>query len=222
MVRWLSSATSFLRSQVAEPFYSQILFPNQAYGSSTGMDSSPDPKDPALTPEAELHARRATCNHLINLMSRRLLIPFLGAGVNLANRPPDTPFRMDGQYLPNAAELSESIARECNYPWPDKNLLRVSWYASYAVAGEDRIYGKDLLYQHLHGIFNRPYPVPEVHRFFARLPKKLADKGYPNRHQLIVTTNYDDLLEQAFKEEHEPYDLIYYDEHGDSQSKGTV
>src|SRR5689334_600412 len=143
------------------------------------MDSSPDPKDPALTPEAELHARRATCNHLINLMSRRLLIPFLGAGVNLANRPPDTPFRMDGQYLPNAAELSESIARECNYPWPDKNLLRVSWYASYAVAGEDRIYGKDLLYQHLHGIFNRPIPCPRYIASLRGCRRNWPTKGIP-------------------------------------------
>jgi hypothetical protein len=29
-------------------------------------------------------------------------------------------------------------------------------------------------------------------------------------HQLIVTTNYDDQLERAFDESHEPYDLIFY------------
>jgi hypothetical protein len=156
-----------------------------------------------MTPEDELSARRATCKLLLNLMTKRLLIPFFGAGVNLTNRPPGAAFDPEGPYLPNAAELSDSIAKEFNYPWKDPSLLRVSWYAS--VMG-----GKDMLYQHLHNIFSREYRTTDVHQFFARLPKKLASKGYLNRYQLIVTTNYDELLERAFDAENEPYDLFSY------------
>jgi hypothetical protein len=108
--------------------------------------SAPDIEQEALSAENELHARRATCKHLINLMTHGLLIPFLGAGVNLCNRPEGVAFDPDGPYLPNGSELSESIARECDYPWRDKNLLRVSWYASYATRNDEVFYGKDLLY----------------------------------------------------------------------------
>jgi hypothetical protein len=185
--------------------------------------SIPDIQHEKLSPEEELQARRATCNQLIDLMSKRLLIPFLGAGVNLSNRPPGAIFRPAGPYLPNASELSESIATEFDYPWHDKNLLRVSWYAT-ATAGKgkdkkNRPYGKDVLYHYLHEIFSRAYPSTDVHQFFARLPRKLAEKGYPNRHQLIVTTNYDQLLERAFDAENEQYDVVSYGEHSDGESQ---
>jgi hypothetical protein len=182
--------------------------------------STPDIENPTLPPAAELHARRATCKHLINLMINRLLIPFLGAGVNLTNRPEDVIFDPAGPYLPNGAELSESIAQQCQYPWRDKSLLRVSWYASFAMEADALVYGKDLLYQHLHRIFSREYDLTDVHRFFARLPRRLKEKGYPNRHQLIVTTNYDQLLERAFDAEKEPYDVISYVEHRGAEIPG--
>jgi hypothetical protein len=62
-----------------------------------------------------------------------------------------------------------------------------------------------------------------VHQFFAQLPRKLASKGYPNPNQIIITTNYDELLERAFKEEGEPYDLLSYvpvSETGDPREVG--
>ncbi len=188
--------------------------------------NTPDDEHEELTPEQQLLARRATCNQLIDLMIKRLLIPFLGAGVNLANRPPNTTFSPAGQYLPNASELSESIASEFEYPWSDKSLLRVSWYATATEGkGKDkkqRAYGKDVLYHYLHEIFSRPYPCTDVHEFFARLPGRLKDKGYPNRHQLIVTTNYDGLLECAFDKYNEPYDVVAYGDQSDGESKSRV
>jgi hypothetical protein len=145
---------------------------------------------------------RAHCRMVIDWVKNGYLIPFFGAGVNLSNRPPHTSF-IPGQYLPSAAELSESIAARFNYPWPDrKNLLRVSWHAA--------LNSQRTLYQHLHEIFSAQYQTTEVHNFFARLPKKLAMKGYINRRQLIVTTNYDEVLERAFEAEGEPYDLLSY------------
>ncbi len=165
-----------------------------------------------LSTEDELHALRAHCGMMINFMVKGYLIPFLGAGVNLSNRPADAAF-LRGHYLPNAAELSEDIAKQFNYPWADpKELLRVSWHAAATV-------GDGFLYQHLHDIFKLEYPLTDVHTFFARLPKKLATKGYPGRHQLIVTTNYDELLERAFDEEKVPYDLLSYVAHSDDDER---
>jgi hypothetical protein len=145
---------------------------------------------------------RAHCRMAIDYMESGSVIPFFGAGVNRSERPPHTPFSI-GKYLPDAEELSESIATLVNYPWPERdNLLRVAWYAANN--------NQRTLYQHLHEIFSAEYPTTTVHDFFAQLPGKLSAKGYPNRFQLIVTTNYDEVLENAFVAAKEPYDLLTY------------
>jgi SIR2-like protein len=53
----------------------------------------------------------------------------------------------------------------------------------------------------------------------AALPATLREKGYPPRHQLIVTTNYDDLLERAFQTAGEPFDLVSYIAEGEQRGK---
>lgn len=163
-----------------------------------------------LTSDDELRDKVATGKFMLELMKKGILMPFLGAGINLANRPLDAEFTPGGQYLPDAAELSQDIAREFDYPWGDMNLLRVSWYAA-------ATRGKDVLYHHLHGVFSREYPWTDVHEFFARLRKRFAAKGYQIPPQLIVTTNYDQLLERAFDAEGEPYDVFSYVVQSDSE-----
>ncbi|HIK16411.1 MAG TPA: SIR2 family protein [Leptolyngbyaceae cyanobacterium M33_DOE_097] len=49
-------------------------------------------------------------------------------------------------------------------------------------------------------------------------------RGYPRRNkglpfQLVVTTNYDDMLEQAFLTIQQPFDVIFYVADGDDQGK---
>jgi hypothetical protein len=184
--------------------------------------STPDIEHKELSEDVLLKARRATCNQQIDLMVKRMLIPFLGAGVNLAHRPPEAKFCPGGPYLPNASELSENIAATFDYPWCDKSLLRVAWYATATQGngkdGKDHAFGKDVLRYYLHEVFSKSYPWNKVHQFFARLPRKLKEKGYPNRHPLIVTTNYDRLLERAFDEEEEPYDVVSYGEYSDEET----
>jgi hypothetical protein len=58
-----------------------------------------------------------------------------------------------------------------------------------------------------------------VHRFLARLPRKLEALGLENRYQLIVSTNFDWALEQAFDDEQEPYDLAVYMASGPDKGK---
>lgn len=143
-----------------------------------------------------------------------MLMPFLGAGVNRANRPPGVIFEPGGPYLPDAGELSGSIADEFHYPhgWDDRSLLRVSWYASESESG-----GKDRLYKHLHSVFGGKYPSTDVHRFFAALPGRFRNSGYNVPPQIIVTTNYDRVLEDAFDEKGEPYDVYAYDVQNEDQ-----
>jgi hypothetical protein len=48
-----------------------------------------------------------------------------------------------------------------------------------------------------------------VHRFVARAPGRLRELGRES-YQLVITTNYDNALERAFDEAHEPYDLAVF------------
>jgi hypothetical protein len=58
-----------------------------------------------------------------------------------------------------------------------------------------------------------------VHQFLARFPRMLEELGLEKRYQLIVSTNFDTALEQAFDREQEPYDLAVYMASGRDQGK---
>ena len=63
-----------------------------------------------------------------------------------------------------------------------------------------------------------------LHQFLAILPSFMLSRSYPKRspglpYQLIVTTNYDDMLEQAFSAEQQPYDVVFYVADGDERGK---
>ena len=55
----------------------------------------------------------------------------------------------------------------------------------------------------------------KIHKFFAELPGLMKLKRYPKRwkglpYPMIMTTNYDNLLERAFDEVGQEYDVLYY------------
>ncbi len=142
------------------------------------------------------------CYQVMQKVRNGRLVPFLGAGVNLSNRPLGSYYRR-GKYLPNGQELALDLADKFEYPNGDSsNLIRVSAYASLKDELE--------LYRHLHEVFDADYPPNDVHDFFARLPGVLRAKGHMNPCQLIVTTNYDDVLERAFTKAGEPFHVVYY------------
>jgi hypothetical protein len=58
-----------------------------------------------------------------------------------------------------------------------------------------------------------------AHDLWARLPALLRGKGYQPDHPLIVTTNYDDLMERALQEVGQPYDLVSYVAEGEQLGK---
>jgi hypothetical protein len=62
-------------------------------------------------------------------------------------------------------------------------------------------------------------PPSKAHTFLAELPKKTEAIGDHKECPLIVTANYDTLLEKAFQEAKEEYDLAIYMATGDDQTK---
>ncbi|MGH8930200.1 MAG: SIR2 family NAD-dependent protein deacylase [Egibacteraceae bacterium] len=142
-----------------------------------------------------------------------LVVPFLGAGVNLCDRPTDQTFRQGGECLPSGAELADYLAREFYYEQDDHpDLLRISQYVSLKI-------GVPELYFALHKVFDGDYLPSKVHRFLATMPPGEGERGEPV-YPLILTTNYDDALETAFDEIGRPYDLVYYVADADDGTRG--
>jgi len=146
------------------------------------------------------------------------VVPFLGAGANLCGRPEEVTWR-PGQFdwLPSGTELSVYLAQMFNYRGKnDEDLVRVSQYVSLTV-------GALRLYEELRSLFDGDYPPTTLHRFLAELPPILREhRPDAPAYQLIVTTNYDDVLERAFHDEAgEPFDLVTYDAEGQYRGKFT-
>jgi hypothetical protein len=140
--------------------------------------------------------------YVAEALQRGRVVPLLGAGVNLCE-PGRSEWQL-GKNLPGGSELSQFIAQMCTYPGEDDaDLLRVSQYAQVKR-------GEGPLYDRLHDVFDARYGYTVVHDFLARLPGLLEASGGARCHQLIVTTNYDDALEQALHDAGEPFDVVWY------------
>jgi SIR2-like domain len=144
--------------------------------------------------------------HFYDYITKSLLkskvVPVLGAGVNLWERPPPSFER--GRNLPSGQELADELAH-ClgNVKIEGYDLARVSQYVA-ARAGEGP------LEEELHDIFAADYLPTHLHRFLARLSRCIRTAEKTSECMLILTTNYDDSLERAFTDEGEPYELITY------------
>ena len=139
------------------------------------------------------------------------VIPFLGAGANLCDRPDALAWEL-GRFAPSGGELAHTLAERSRYPSPqDPDLPRVSQYV-------DAKLGAKRLYRYLHSVFDADYPPSSLHCLLARLPALLRARGKP---QLVVlTTNYDDLVERALTDAGEPFDVIWYEaKHGPMQGR---
>jgi DNA-binding SARP family transcriptional activator len=104
--------------------------------------------------------------------------------------------------LDGAGDLAEHLASAFDVP-DDRpvDLARVSQYVA-------TMQGSGPLYDELHARFEAAVEPGPLHRFLARLPGLLRERGAP--HQLIVTTNYDLALERAFEEAGEELDVVAY------------
>jgi len=129
------------------------------------------------------------------------LIPFLGAGAPLYDRNPKrTPwFRTQKgkdviSCLPTAMELAEYLAKRTQLPAGEKGeLTKMAQYY-------EAVLGPVPLRRRLREIFShRQEPTP-LHKFLAEMPAPL----------LIVTTNYDDLMERAFANRGKPCDVVVH------------
>ncbi len=120
------------------------------------------------------------------------VVPFLGSG---ASRVAAEAAGNGG--LPSAAELSLALAKTTSYPSDDprerSDLAKVASYFA-------EISGRQLLRKQLRKHLSVQATPGALHEYLASLPG----------HRLIVTTNYDTLLEQALAAAGKPYHLVVH------------
>ncbi len=138
-------------------------------------------------------------------------IPFLGAGASLADRPEGAAWTEQAAFPPRGSELSALLAEEANFqdvstdPRDREDLLKAAAYF-------EQQSGRDELRLRLHHLLSRPFPPGRLHRYLASL-KAL---------RLIVTTNYDTLIERAFAAAGEPFDLVVQPKESDETGSSVL
>jgi hypothetical protein len=161
------------------------------------------PPEPPAPPVAQ-PPRAREYDEIAKRIAEGTVVPFLGPGANSSDRS-ERWEEIGCGYLPDAEELAAYLAERFDLRTEpgDLDLAQVSQLV--AVNGNE-----GGLYQILMQTLAARCPPGSVHTFLAGLPRTLHDRGLPERYQLIVTTNYDDALEQAFQDAEEPFDLVVY------------
>lgn len=137
------------------------------------------------------------------------VVPLLGAGANLCGRPAEATYEK-GRYLPSGSELARELNRKAELP--PQQAVDLARVAQYLVSVE----GSGALVRTLHDVFDSPYPPTRLHRLLAEISTRRRECGRPQ--MILMTTNYDDTLEQAFFEADVEYDVLTYI--ADGQDRG--
>lgn len=132
-------------------------------------------------------------------------IPFLGAGASRVGLE-----ECGAKSLPSGSELANELADYANFPLSEtSDRGDLSKMSSYLVDGINR----EALRRKLRSVFmGKEACSTPLHRLLAAV----AD------HLMIVTTNYDTLLEQAFTEAGKPYDLVVYPADNEDFTNGVL
>lgn len=133
-----------------------------------------------------------------NKLKTGQVIPFLGAGASMVGREPGSKWDpVNPKFLPSGRELSRLLADEASFPsQEDRDLSDLAKVASYYAV----VSGRKTLRERLHDVLSRQFTFGSLHEYLASIPTPL----------LIVTTNYDSLIEQAFQAAGKKYDLVIY------------
>ncbi len=175
--------------------------------SAAGATSVSAPQPGAMPDQLEVHYRT-----VVKEIAEGAVVPFLGTDASQCGRPKGSDWR-EGEYLPSVEELAAHLAEQFALPPGNTyDLLRSSQLATITTNAAR-------LYAVLHEVFETKCPPTSLHKFLATLPALLREKGHPLRYQLIVTTNFDDMLERAFTEAGVPFDVVSYEAEGDKRGK---
>jgi len=131
-----------------------------------------------------------------DLLKQGLVVPFLGAGASLVGRQQGEWNPGQPAFLPSARELAAYLADQSEYPSEEQDPGNLAKIASYYVESG----GRSRLRACLRNVLNHEFQSNALHEMLAGISAPLV----------MVVTNYDTLLEQAFRAKGKPYDLVVY------------
>jgi hypothetical protein len=123
-------------------------------------------------------------------LDRSQIIPFLGAGASVVEAS-----TVATSSLPTGRQLARRLATRLNLPEDEVDCEDLIEVASCLALCVDRLYLED----ELKAIFTPVRRFGPLHQFLARLMPAP---------RLIVTTNYDALVEEAFRSTNRPFHLV--------------
>jgi hypothetical protein len=132
--------------------------------------------------------------NLVEQLCKGNCVLFVGAGISMGQGG-----------LPGGGQLAQELAQRCDYPSDDLALPRVAQYYAETMAKADLL---RYVCQRIREA--RPEPM-ETHRLIAALPFKI-----------IVSTNYDCLIERALEAAGRPFNVIVTDKQVSSWDEGGV
>jgi len=136
------------------------------------------------------------------------LVPFIGSGLSGGHGG-----ALEGSGSPpGAKKIAADLAERFGVKSAGLDLPGVAQYVYMTKGRPD-------LYNAVRQILAADCEPGPVHRFLARFPRTLEKLRFEKRYQLIVSTNFDTALEQAFDDEEEPYDLAVYMASGQDRGK---
>lgn len=150
---------------------------------------------------------------MVEAVKRGKLVFFLGSGANLCGRKPGEDWEQT-PYPPSDSELATYLSAIRSPPYDVRELVQVSQYIA--------LESSEFLNFTLHSVFSKDFETLPLHRFLATLPRCLREIRKSDdspRFPLIVTTNYDDVLERTFDLMGEQFDLVSYIAEGDDRGK---
>lgn len=160
---------------------------------------APEPVPPGSPTEAsQLSATRQFPYGLVcDLLRRGAVLPFIGAGASMSGRLQDS---AGSQAFPlSNRELKEELGRACEFPASEFEASDIAEVASYFVQQAGRAMLDEFLEKRLGTMNAAP---SSTHRFLAQAARLTP--------LLIVTTNYDALMEQALLEADQPFGVLAY------------
>ena len=163
-----------------------------------GMSAIASGVTPAAAPPPVGRKMRPNFGIIVPQLLKGAVVPFLGAGASMFHR---RTLNEDGLCPPTACELARRLAETAQFPdEPDyqqyrEDLARVASY--FELVELDRPGLRD----YLRPVFNRDYTLNKLHRTLAAVAR--------HKPLLIITTNYDDMIERAFQTA-EPEPLPYH------------
>ncbi len=144
-------------------------------------------------------------------LQRGHVVPFLGAGASVFHRPRDR--ANDARFCPpTGAALADHLAKLAHFPdtADEQHRQNLSLVASYFGLVS---LGDGFLRDELREVFSPEFEPNGLHVLLARIARAT--------NLLIVTTNYDDMLERAFEREGVPYHLVVTSM-GDIEKAGSL